>query len=78
MGYRPDIENPFSFMTGEIIPKYEKQHKAFEMGITATIEALTKEGKFVERGSVIRDKTLNINEWVNISGYIVFIPEGEL
>jgi len=67
MGYRPDIENPFSFMTGEIIPKYEKQHKAFEMGITATIEALKKEAtKHFNSLGHLKEGT---------KGYIVFIPE---
>ena len=47
----------------------------YEAGADAMLEALRKDGKYFGRGSVVNEDAYPDKKWVNVSGYLVFIPE---
>jgi len=66
-------------MTGEAIPGYEKQHKAFELGITAAVEALKKGAltPYDISKPIIDDPAMLVFSVPDREGYLVFIPDEE-
>ncbi len=48
-------ENPFAFVTGEPIPKYEEKHHAYEEGADAMVEAIWELAKESPTGTFVFD-----------------------
>jgi len=80
-----DWENPYNFMGGGAIPKYEKQSQAFEAGADAYEEGLKKNGLY---GEYLGDYIISVavkpddKDWaedflarIESKGYLVFIPD---
>jgi len=86
--HRPEgWENPFNFMNGGAIPKYEKQSQSYEDGADAMLELLKDEGL---HGEYLEDYIISVSvkpddkDWaedfltkIEQRGYLVFIPEEE-
>jgi len=86
--YRPKgWENPYNFMNGGAIPKYEKQSQVFEDSAVAFLEGLKKDGFYghyqdgVDEGPWLitdTDDYITFDEIIpdkTKKGWVVFIPE---
>jgi len=74
--YRPeDWNNPYTYMTGEIIAGWDVQSNAFEAGADAILEKLKKEA-IIQFGSG-KVTGIHVSGGIDGPGYLVFIP-GEI
>ena len=77
--YRPDgFENPYKIPLGSAATKVEMFAEdlplAFEAGASAMLEGLTAEGVFTYG---LHTPDIDLEDAREVSGYWVFIPEGE-